>query len=278
MSEVERVEGAGARLSVWRDGPDWQGPTATIGALRCDSAETGARLIGDTCDRLAAEGIAAVLGPMEGDTWHAYRLVEESDGSPPFLMEPASAAHDRAAFEGAGFSVVSRYFSARVALGDHPPAPAPEDGATVVPWDGTDAEAALADIHALSTRAFAGNPFYKPIALEPFLAMYRPFLPLLVPDLVLFARDADGALAGFLFAIPNYAEGPKPSQVILKTYASARRGAGSLLARTFHARAQEMGYEAAIHALIHDDNTSADRSRRHGGEIFRRYALLGRRL
>jgi len=127
-------------------------------------------------------------------------------------------------------------------------------------------------------RAFSDNVLYKPSALGPFLAMYRPFLPLLKPDLVLFARDEAGALAGFLFAIPNYAEGPSPKSVILKTYASLRRGAGGLLARTFHARAQEMGYGTAIHALIHDDNTSADRSRRHGGEIFRRYALMGRRL
>ena len=66
--------------------------------------------------------------------------------------------------------------------------------------------------------------------------------------------------------------------MILKTYASARRGVGHLLADTLHRRARALGYSDVIHALMHVDNISRERSSRHQAHTFRRYALLGRRL
>ena len=59
---------------------------------------------------LAAEGFDAVIGPMDGDTWHRYRVVTESDGSPPYLLEPVSddkrAEVEAAALERAGSQTV----------------------------------------------------------------------------------------------------------------------------------------------------------------------------
>ncbi|WP_420325072.1 hypothetical protein [Mameliella sp.] len=274
-------EGAGARANLYPEGPEWEGaPTATIGEFRCDSAEAGAALLRSICDEVRAKGKNRVLGPMSGDTWHSYRLVTESDGTPPFLMEPQSGPHDLAAFEAAGFSPLSRYVSARVApeagIG---PAPVPIPGIKIANWDGSAAEAHFAEVHGLSTRAFAGNAFYQPIGLEAFLALYTPFVPLLKPELIFTARDEDtGALVGYLFGIPNYGHGANPDTVILKTYASLRHGLGHHLAHAFHVGARELGYAQVIHALIHENNASADRSRRHGGEVFRRYALMGRVL
>ena len=71
---------------------------------------------------------------------------------------------------------------------------------------------------------------------------------------------------------------PAPRTVILKTYASAQRGVGHLLADHFHRSARDAGFVDAIHALMHVDNISLNRSARHAGAIFRRYALLGLRL
>ena len=53
-----------------------------------------------------------MLGPMDGNTWGKHRLVVESDGRAPFLMEPSNPAHYVEAFEQSGLSVVSRYVSA----------------------------------------------------------------------------------------------------------------------------------------------------------------------
>lgn len=85
-------------------------------------------------------------------------------------------------------------------------------------------------------------------------------------------------MVGFLFGIPDHLEGERPKTVILKTYASGIRGVGHLLADSFHRNAQALGYHDFIHALIHVDNISLQRSLRYGGMVFRRYALMGRLL
>lgn len=269
-----------ARATLYHDGPDWQGaPTATIGEFKCNTAEAGAALLQDICNQLASSGVPAVLGPMNGDTWHSYRLVTESDGSPPFLMEPQSKAQDVQAFQSAGFETLAKYFSARTevapAIGDPPAQP---DGLTVTNWNGTDPEAHFAEVYALSTGAFAANAFYKPIDLDAFLALYMPFVPLLRPELIFTARDDTGQLQGYLFGIPNYGAGAEPDTVILKTYASLQPGLGHVMSHAFHTRALDLGFANAIHALMHDDNRSAESSRLHGAKVFRRYALMGRRL
>lgn len=277
---MDRIEQNGASLTLYRDAPAWDGPTMAVAKPKFPSVEAGVDVLTAAAETARAEGAQALLGPMEGDTWHSYRLVTESDGRTPFLMEPTSGPHDLAAFEAAGFARIAGYFSAAVPLGEiaQAPPPPPRDDLTVTTWDGTDAEGLFAQVHALSCAAFAGNAFYKPISLDAFLAMYRPVVPLLKPELIFFAHDAAGTLQGFLFGIPNYAEGPKPDAAILKTYASRMKGAGHHLSTAFYRAAHAAGYTTAIHALIHDDNLSALRSAANGAEVFRRYALMGRRL
>ncbi len=266
-------------LTIYRDAPVWSGRTAALGKFKCADVAAGADMLLSACDRLKSEGFQSIIGPMDGSTWHAYRLVLESDGSAPFLMEPQSKPHDFAAFEAGGFEVIERYFSARVAIESQAhDMPEPTDALSVETWDGTDPEGFFRDVHALSLKAFAGNVLYKPISEADFLAMYLPYVPMLVPDLILFARGAQNELAGFLFGLPNYAEGRTPSSVILKTYASLQKGAGGMLAQQFHATAHRLGFSHAIHALIHEDNLSATRSRQEGAGVIRRYGLMGRRL
>ncbi|MEL7212826.1 MAG: hypothetical protein AAGK92_09210 [Pseudomonadota bacterium] len=275
----DRLTSGKTSLTIYRDAPVWQGRTAAIGKFKCEDADAGQDLLQEACETLKADGFDSVVGPMDGSTWHAYRLILESDGTHPFLMEPQSKPQDYAAFEGAGFEVIERYFSARVAIEDGAHAmPAPTETLQIETWDGTDPEGFFRDVHALSLRAFAGNVLYRPISEADFLAMYMPYVPMLVPDLILFARGVQGELAGFLFGLPNYAEGQTPASVILKTYASLQKGAGAMLAEQFHATAHLLGFSQAIHALIHEDNLSATRSRQEGADIMRRYGLMGRRL
>lgn len=272
----EPMIASGAKLKLYRDAPSWQClRTAAIGGFSCDSVDAGAALLADACTRLRDEGFVAVLGPLDGNTWAKYRLVVESDGSAPFLMEPTSGQHDLAAFTAAGFTEAARYFSARVALADVPPGPLAPEGIAISQWNGKEAEARFTEVHALSSTAFAGNAFYTPVTLEPFLAQYMPFVPVLRPELLLFARDSTGTLVGFLFGVPNYGAGNPPDTVILKTYASLRPGVGGALAAQFHGNARAMGFTTAIHALIHENNTSAERSRINRASVFRRYALMG---
>lgn len=161
----------------------------------------------------------------------------------------------------------------------HPPGtPAPVvPGIAVKAWDGEHAERLLDRLFAMSGASFADKSFFKPIDREAFLRLYRPLLPLVDPRLVLFAFSDAGDLVGFLFGLPDRLQGASPDTAILKTYASGRPGAGHVLAHAFHQTARELGYAHVIHALMHVDNISLARSGLHGGEVFRRYSLLGRR-
>lgn len=275
----ETITSEGARLALWRQAPSLDGlRTAAIGGFACENAEAGARAIRDAMAKLKSEGFAAVLGPMDGDTWGKHRLVVESDGRPPFLMEPANPPHFVDAFQQSGLQVVSRYLSADRPA-DLPASNSPATlGVVLRHFDPAKAEAELTRIHALSLEAFASNHFYVPIALEAFLDSYRPVLKAIDPDLVFLAENEHGDLKGFLFALPNLAEGARPQHVILKTYASRAKGAGSMLANAFHAMARKKGFSRIIHALMHETNLSAQHSDNTGGKVFRRYALWGGKL
>lgn len=274
----ERCEAPGARLIIHRGAPSWEGrPTAAIGGVAFENAAAGAALLRALSLRLAAEGIERLIGPMDGDTWHAYRVMTETDGSPPFAMEPAPPPQVAAAFAAAGFAPIARYRSNRAPLGA-PAAPPPPD-VSVAPWDGADPDARFAEIHAVAAQAFADGPFYRPIGREAFVALYRPYVPLLRPELIFLAHEREtGAPVGFFFGLPNLAEGPGTRTVIAKTYAALRPGLGRALHGAFDAAAASQGFDIAIHALIRDDNVSRARSARSGGVPFRRYALLGLRL
>ena len=276
----EMLSANGAALTIFFNGPNWQGvSSATIGNVSFKDQAAGTALLAQAIEKLRKAGHTRVLGPMAGDTWHSYRFVSQTDGSPPFLLEPANGNLEPEIFERAGFKPVAHYFSAKMALakaGLSPPPPT--DAFEIETWDGSDPESLFRQVFALSSSAFAGNAFYTPITETDFVAMYMPVVPVIKRELIFFARRPDGSLAGYLFAIPNFAEGPQTKTIILKTYASAERGAGRHLVHACHAAAHKMGFETVIHALIHDDNVSAERSRTEGGEIFRRYRLLGLRL
>ncbi len=279
MSKPETITTTGASLAIYRDGPSLDGArTAALGEFACDTPEAGAKLIREAIAALKAEGFGAVLGPMDGWTWAKHRLMIESNGRPPFLMEPANPTHFVDAFEQSGLKIVSRYVSAVRTADVLPSTSAPPAGVRLRNFDPARAEEELTHIHALSLEAFASNHFYQPIALEAFLASYRSVLKAVDPELVLIAEDEAGNLKAFLFAIPDLAEGPKPKAVILKTYASRVKGGGSMLANAFHERAKKRGFSEVIHALMHETNLSAAHSGNAGGTVFRRYALWGGRL
>lgn len=279
MSAPEPMSIPGASLAIYREAPTLHGlRTAALGAFECDTAERGAMLIRDAMARLKAEGFGAVLGPMDGNTWGRHRLVVESDGSRPFLLEPQNPLHYVQALDQSGLKIVSRWISA-VRSSDIPPGTSPPPPDIIMrSFDLSRAEEELARIHALSLEQFASNHFYVPIAQKAFLESYRPVLPAIDPELVLLAEDRVGELMAFLFALPNYSEGPKPQAVILKTYASKVKGGGSMLANAFHARARQRGFDNIIHALMHETNLSARHSDKTGGKVFRRYALWGGEL
>lgn len=277
---TERYEADGAACTIYREAPRLEGRrTAAIGDFAFDSADGGAAALRQICAKLRDEGFEAVLAPMNGSTWHAYRVVTESDGSLPFALELQSGVHDLPALEAARFRPVSRYVSTRAPLDAVIGAPPPAmDGLTLARWEGEDTNGLIETLYLLSSERFASNPFYRPISREAFVALYQPLRPYLAHCLILLARDGDGAPVGYLFGLPDFAEGESPRTAIIKTYASARRGVGRLMADRFHREVQALGFTQVIHALMHEDNLSRASSGRFGAQVFRRYALMGRTL
>ncbi|HTD35526.1 MAG TPA: hypothetical protein VK665_17800, partial [Candidatus Elarobacter sp.] len=286
-------DGSRTRCSLWwRTTPVRQGRrTGFIGALASNdsSAVTGdddrsiAALLMLACERLREAGCELAVGPVDGDTWHRYRLVTWSDGTPPFALEPWSAPDAVVPWERAGFAPLETYASLRDdALAERDPRAVAlterfcAAGVTLRDLDHARFNEELAAVHALALRGFRGAPLYVPIAFEAFAALYRPLAARLDPRLCPVAEH-DGRVAGVLFALrdPN-----APETVVLKTIVrdTDRRfaGLGAVLTDRARAAAHALGATRAISALQHDGDVA--RSLCPRAVVFRRYAVFAKEL
>ena len=308
------------RLSVWWSDPprpevcgDAGGAVASpspagvgrVGHAAWAEAGVGVALLDAACARLAEAGCTRVVGPLDGSTWHAYRVVTDAApgadrwgraAEPAFALEPAPPAVIATGFEQAGFEPVERYVSTRIDVLPDEVAEVRADrerlaaeGITIRPFDAQHAEDELRRLHPALLRAFADNPYFAPISEADFLALYRPLLAHADPGLILLAeRDAPrpgGAPVGVVLGLPDVAQagrGEAIDTVVVKTLAvvpEARGlGLGGALVRAVHEAAQARGLTRAVHALMHVDNRSVGISERLPGRVIRRYALLGRDL
>ena len=67
-----RIQAGGARITLYPEGPEWQGaPAATLGNFTSPDAATGRAVLAQALVQARALGIRQLIGPMEGDTWHS---------------------------------------------------------------------------------------------------------------------------------------------------------------------------------------------------------------
>ena len=281
-----------ARCSCWwTDTPIHEGRRAgIIGHYASADAASGQTLLREACVRLAAEGAATAIGPMDGTTWRRYRFVVDRGTEPPFFLEPDNPGAWPSQWTNAGFSPIADYSSALnddLDVGDPRTTPALERlrqaGIAIRQVDTTRIQDELLRIFALSLAAFSRNFLYTPITEQEFVAQYQAVLPHVKPDLVLLA-EKDEELVGFMFALPDLLEGHRTgaiATVILKTIAVhpsvEGNGLGGVLMDLVQRRARALGFRRAIHALIHEGNVSGRISARTARTI-RRYALYARPL
>ncbi|MEO0587505.1 MAG: GNAT family N-acetyltransferase [Planctomycetota bacterium] len=280
-----------AEIAVWTEGvASWNGlRTAAVDVPQAKDPSAAAAVLRHAVAELATAGVEAVIGPMRGSTWQRYRLVTERGERPQFFMEPWTTDDDRSAFEESGFAPIAHYFSSEVtALSIEDPRLVRVEqrlaklGVDLRPIDPARFDHDLDAVYRLSVAAFERNPFYSPIGREAFVAMYRPIRRHLVPDLVTLAERGD-ELVGFVFGLPDLeqaARGEPIDTAVIKSLARASdrvySGLGALLLQRCQQAAQRLGYQKAIHALMHEDNASLRVSDRYA-RPFRRYALYGRR-
>ena len=251
--------------------------TACLGDFKAQDLAQGKALVAALLDHLRGLDIEYLIGPMNGNTWHSYRVAVGSAHIPPFLMEPQNPAFYPTIFEQTGFDVIGRYCSGLADLSTISAETYMPEDLYIRTFNPDDAACDLEKIYHLSLQAFSGNFLYTGLEKSEFMSLYQPLLAHMNPDFVLMTEDSDGDLQGFLFAIPNFAQGVSPDQIIVKTYASLKKGVGRLMIDHLHAKARDAGFRSVIHALMHDDNVSRQRSLKYG-VLFREYYLYGRKV
>lgn len=266
------------------------GPSGLIGHFGARDAEAAVALLRKAASTLVRDGATRVIGPMNGSTWARYRFVAaaaspEESNEPPYLSEPTNPPAYPAYFHAAGFVPIVEYESRMqrdLTIVDPKAAPAvakvADAGIRIESLAIDRFVEVLGEIHALSLESFRDNPYYRPVERDAFIAMYTPMQSLLDPDFVQLARDATGALVGFVFAFvdPLGAAYGAPGRVILKTLVTAPAlrglGLGALLVDRTRSLALAKGHHAVIHALMHVSNVSKRMSERTATR-FRRYVL-----
>lgn len=254
--------------------------------------EAAAALLAAGIRWLRETGAGPIVGPMDGDTWHRYRLNAGPTGSnaePPFLLEPYNPPYYPALWEAAGFRVLETYASTWA------------DTATVVrrleprrrealaagyhlrPFTALRFEDELAAIYELSTQVFAGNFLYTAISEDDFIDLYAGSRAIIDPGLIWFAESPQGEDVGFLFAYPDLFQAVAamrgrrdlaakirflwsrqgvgiPTAVNVKTLgvlpAHRRSGVGAALMHRVHVEALERGLKRANHCLFRVGNPS----------------------
>ena len=258
-------------------------PVGCLGLFECVTPPDGAEaLLRAAVARLTAEGVDQVLGPLEGDTWHRYRLNVGPFGDPPFPMEPWNPPYYEAVWRAAGFVDAVRYVSVRIsdlaAMLDRllPRLEAARAaGYRFRRFDPARPEQEFDHLYALSLAGFRDNPVYSDIPHDEFDALYRPVLPSVRPELVQLALGPDGEAAGFVFGFVDVEAGvPTYSLKSIAVLPPHRqRGVAGALTALALQGAQELGARQVNFCLLHEGNPSR-RLAGGQGRVFRRYVLF----
>lgn len=271
----------------WNDTPIHQGkPIGTIGDFHAVNSEATRYLLEAATIHLRDNGAPIAIGPMDGNTWKNHRFVTETNGWPPFLLEPENPPEYPDWWRQTGFSELSHYSSSIIPLDGSTTVPPAlrqrilSSGVSIESLDPARFEDELRAIHSLSLKSFSNNFLYTPLPEGDFLEAYLKIRTHIDPDLVQIARKG-GTIAGFVFGISDLAATSKPA-LIVKTLAvdplARTAGLGSLLVDELHLTGFQKGFTVAIHALQHGSNTSLKITGRHHGTAFRRYALFSKTL
>ena len=236
-----------------------------IGNFEMESPEDGKAKLADFIKELAEHD--EIIGPIDGSTWHSYRLVSFTDGSPSFPMEPTNPLWYNDVYTDLGFVPIKKYFSERFPIKDIKPYEK-SNIVTIRQFKPEDLQA----MYEISKVGFADNFLYHPISYAEFEALYLPKISMVVHDFILVA-EVDNKAVGFLFAFVYQDTLILKSIAVLPEHRSA--SIGGRMVNVALVKAEAIVIKTAIGALFIEGNTSGKIVANYGGEVFREYTLYG---
>jgi GNAT superfamily N-acetyltransferase len=271
----------------WRRPPVLAGHrVGRVGRYRADTAAAGTATLLEACRILTEQGCTLAAGPIDGSTWHRYRLVTSAGSRPPFFLEPDNPSEWPGHFIAAGFRPFAAYVSAIT--------PPLQDlnlgtGRVLAPGmalrrlDPGDDPSEMRRLHELSLACFSQNLLFSPLDLDDFTAMVRPLLPH-VREGLSWVAECGGAPVGFALAVPDRLQaerGETVNTVILKTLAvrpeQRGQGVGHALVHRCLSEIRRHGYRNAVFALMRVGNPSARIAARYARPM-RGYTLFAKEL
>jgi len=279
MEDGEPVARAATRVNADLCDDDGR-PFGMVGLFEALNRPDAVRqLLAEAVGSLRRAGCARVIGPINGDTWHSYRLNLGPFDHPLFPLEPCNPVYYPILWEQAGFSLLEGYYSKHVPdISLLMPryrrihARVTAQGYRLRPLALDRFEDDLAIIYDLTCDTFRENYLYTAIPRAEFIELYRGVKQLVAPELVQFVMDPDGVPAGFIFCFPD-AQGNTMNVKTLGVVKQYRRaGLSAALMFAVCRNAIDMGLHGLNLCLIRDGNPSGGLDGGHGA-IFRRYGL-----
>jgi len=289
LDQQQRVR---ARCSIWwrETASVSESMTGAIGHYAATDAQYGAAVLQHATRELKNRRCKIAVGPLDGNTWRAYRFITERGSARPFFLEPDNPEEWPLHFENSGFSAIAHYVSEInpdmanrqpklgslrekfAALGVH-----------IGPLDVHSPVDDMAGIHRVVCESFRDAFMYTTLDIDSYCNLYEPMLGRVDPRLMLVAKH-DDEVVGFILAPPDYLQQSYQETmdaIVLKTIAvlprEEYRGLGRVLIVDLLENAIDMGFSTAISALMHTENRSQQISSDCAGPM-RGYTLFAREL
>jgi len=238
-----------------------------IGCFEMTDYDSGKRQLEEYVAQLKSAGHKRIIAPIDGDTWHKYRLVSWDSGAPAFPLEPQNPIWYNDVYLDCGFTPLAKYFSVAFPIpcrgGVSPPV---DERIAYKKFEPSD----LKTIYDISLNGFDKNLLYDEITFEEFSKLYEPLLPMIDSDFVLIAY-VDDVPCGFVFAVGVGDVFILKSIAVLPEY--RKLGIGNTLMSRVLLAAREKGFKTAIGALIIDGNISHHMVEKYGAKKIREYTL-----
>ena len=255
---------------------------AQIGFFEAVNDINAVRFLFDEIKKYAkSKGYDYLIGPINGSTWKKYRITLPSN-NPPFLLDNYNKPYYAEFFEKCGFETIANYTSSicknlnkDYSRLDKFGKIFEQKGVKIRKFDPNNFNEDIRKIYDVSIKSFVNNFLYTPIEYEDFYKMYEPVKSFLNPEWILLAENEQNEPIAFIFGFDNLYNRREKS-LILKTLAQIHnykfRGIGSYLTELMHKKAYLAGYDNIIHALMHENNVSANIL---SGELYHEYKLYG---